>query len=190
MEVNYKSIYYPPGGILIWIVIYLELFTFGMALLAMAYYGSLEREMFHESSQLLNRGIATANTVLLLTSGFFVARGVFYFKDRNWDKAGQFFNISMLLGLGFLGMKLVEYYQKLQAGLDMDHNLFFTFYWFLTAFHWLHVLTGIIILFFVRRSILKKKEQVLLEDVEAGASFWHLCDIIWLLLFPIIYLIF
>lgn len=190
MEVNQRSIYYPPGGILIWIVIYLELFTFGMALLAMVYYGSLEREMFHASSQMLNKNIATANTVLLLTSGFFVARGVYYFKDRLWEKAVHFFNISILFGVGFLLMKLVEYYQKLQAGLDMDHNLFFTFYWFLTAFHWLHVLTGIVILFFVRRSIIKKKDQVLLEDVEAGASFWHLCDIIWLLLFPIIYLIF
>lgn len=190
MEINYKSIYYPPGGILIWIVIYLELFTFGMALLAMAYYGSLEREMFHESAQLLNKGIATINTVLLLTSGFFVAQGVHFFKAKDWDKASKFFNISMLFGLAFLLLKLVEYYQKLQAGLDMDHNLFFTFYWFLTAFHWLHVLTGIVILFFVRRSIVKKKENVLLEDVEAGASFWHLCDLIWLLLFPIIYLLF
>lgn len=190
MEINYKSIYYPPGGILIWIVIYLELFTFGMALLAMAYYGSLEREMFHESAQLLNKGIATANTVLLLTSGFFVARGVHFFKGKEWDKTNKHFLIAMLFGLGFLGLKLVEYYQKIELGYTMDYNLFFNFYWFLTAFHWLHVLVGIVILFFVRLSVRKKKDQVATDDVEAGAAFWHLCDIIWLLLFPIIYLIF
>lgn len=173
-----------------WIVIYLELFTFGMALLAMAYYGSQEREMFHESSQLLNRGIATANTVLLLTSGFFVARGVHFFKDKKWDKTSQQFMIAMFFGLGFLLLKLVEYSQKLELGLTMDHNLFFTFYWALTAFHWIHVLVGIVILFFVRRSIIKKKNDASVEDIEAGAAFWHLCDIIWLLLFPIIYLLF
>ena len=63
---NTKSIYYPPGGILIWIIIYLELITFGMAILALAYYGSEERELFHNSSLKLNKTIGTINTILLL----------------------------------------------------------------------------------------------------------------------------
>jgi hypothetical protein len=78
---NTKSIYYPPGGILIWIIIYLELITFGMAILALAYYGSEERELFHSSSLKLNKTIGTINTILLLTSGFFVAKGIHFF-DR------------------------------------------------------------------------------------------------------------
>ena len=48
-KINYKSIYYPPGGILIWIIIFLELFTFGMALVAFVYYGNQEPEVFHQS---------------------------------------------------------------------------------------------------------------------------------------------
>ena len=190
MEINYKSIYYPPGGILMWIIIYLELFTFGMALLAMAYYGSIDREMFHESSQHLNKGIATINTILLLTSGFLVAKGVHYYKQNIWEKTTNYFSYAMLFGFGFLLLKGVEYYEKIEAGYTMDYNLFFNFYWALTAFHWIHVLTGIVILFFVRRSIVKNKNEASIEDIEAGAAFWHLCDIIWLLLFPIIYLLF
>ena len=80
---NTKSIYYPPGGILIWIIIYLELITFGMAILALAYYGSEERELFHNSSLKLNKTIGTINTILLLTSGFFVAKGIHFFKANN-----------------------------------------------------------------------------------------------------------
>ena len=59
-----KSIYYPPGGILIWIIIYLELITFGMAILALAYYGAEERDLFHTSSLKLNKTIGTINTIL------------------------------------------------------------------------------------------------------------------------------
>lgn len=190
MEVNNKSIYYPPGGILIWIVIYLELITFGMAIMALAYYGSQERIQYHADSQLLNRTIGTINTVLLLTSGFFVAKGVHFFKNKLFQKTSNYFLWAIFFGLGFLLLKLVEYYEKLQAGLDMDYSSFYMFYWLLTGFHWIHVLVGMVILLFIRRTILKKQENASLEDVEAGASFWHMCDLIWLLLFPILYLLF
>ena len=97
MEVNHKSIYYPPGGILMWIIIYLELFTFGMAILALAYYGSLERDQFHADSQLLNKFTATINTILLLTSGFFVAKAVHFFKEKKIEKTTQFMLWAILL---------------------------------------------------------------------------------------------
>ncbi|MFA7445682.1 MAG: cytochrome c oxidase subunit 3 [Flavobacteriaceae bacterium] len=190
MEVNNKSIYYPPGGILIWIVIYLELLTFGMAMLALAYYGSQDRLNYHTDSQLLNKTIATLNTVLLLTSGFLVAKGVHFFKNKLFQKTSNYFLWAMLSGLGFLLLKLVEYYEKLQAGLDMNYSTFYMFYWLLTGFHWIHVLVGLVILGFVRRSVLQKQKKAALEDIEAGAAFWHLCDLIWLLLFPILYLLF
>ena len=190
MEVNRKSIFYPPGGILIWIVIYVELITFGMAIAGMAYYGSQEREKFHLDSQLLNRPIAAINTILLLTGGFFAAKAVQYFKENKSEKTAQFLLWAIFSGLGFLALKLVEYSQKLEAGLTMDHSSFFMNYWLLTGFHWLHVLVGVVILFFMRRVVIKKKENTSLEDLEASTAFWHMCDLIWLLLFPILYLLF
>ena len=189
-NINKKSIYYPPGGILIWIVIYLELITFGMAIAALAFYGAQERAIFHEHSQMLNKTIATINTVFLLTGGFFAAKAMHYFKEGLYEKTNRFLLWAIFSGLGFLGLKLVEYYQKLEAGLDMNYSSFFMNYWLLTAFHWLHVLVGIVILFFIRRAIQKKKQNASLEDMEAGTAFWHMCDIIWLLLFPILYLLF
>jgi nitric oxide reductase NorE protein len=190
MENNKKSIFYPPGGILIWIVIYVELITFGMAIVGLAYYGSQERIKFHEDSQHLNKTIATINTILLLTGGFFAAKAIQYFKDKRIDKSARFFLFAIFSGLGFLILKIVEYSQKLEAGFTMDYSSFFMNYWLLTGFHWLHVLVGVVILFFLRRIVLQKKENASLEDLEAGTAFWHMCDIIWLLLFPILYLLF
>jgi nitric oxide reductase NorE protein len=190
MEVKRKSIYYPPGGILVWLIIYLELLTFGLAIFALAYYGTLERAKFHQDSLLLNKPLATINTILLLTSGLFVAQGVVFFKKKLFDKTSVYFLWAVLCGVGFLLLKLVEYYQKIEAGLDMDYSVFFMFYWFLTAFHWIHVVLGVIILLLLRATIKKKKGTAVLEDLEAGATFWHMCDLIWLLLFPILYLLF
>lgn len=190
MEINQRSFFYPPGGILLWIVIYLELLTYAIAFAALAYYGSQERADFHRDSLLLNKSIAIVNTVLLLTSGYLVARGVKDFKARQLERSARFFLWAIFAGIGFLALKGFEYYTKIEAGLGMDHSSFFMFYWLMTGFHWIHVFVGVIILFVLRLIIIKKKDDTKLEDIEAGGAFWHMCDIIWLLLFPILYLLF
>jgi nitric oxide reductase NorE protein len=185
-----KSFFYPPGGILIWIVIYLELLTFGLAMIGLAYYGSLERASYHADSLHLNKIIASVNTLLLLSGGYFAVRAVHAFKAKEFAKSASLLNWTILTGIGFILLKLVEYYQKLEAGLDMNYSPFFVNYWLLTAFHWLHVLVGIVILFFIRRTIVKKQSEASLEDIEAGIAFWHMCDLVWLVLFPLLYLLF
>ncbi len=72
--IDYKNIYYPPGGILLWIIIFLELFTFGIALIAMVYSSKEEPEIFHSSRLLLNTTIGAVNTVFLIVSGFCMAQ--------------------------------------------------------------------------------------------------------------------
>ncbi|MBS1550382.1 MAG: cytochrome c oxidase subunit 3 [Bacteroidetes bacterium] len=188
--VNSKSFFYPPGGILIWIVIYVELITFGMAIAGLVYYGSQERALYHADSQLLNKNIAAVNTVLLLTGGFLAAKALQFFKENKPQKTAQFLLWAAFSGIGFLLLKIVEYSQKLEAGLTMEKSSFFMNYWLLTGFHWLHVLVGVVILLFMRNTVRKKKSEASLEDLEAGAAFWHMCDIIWLLLFPVLYLLF
>jgi len=188
--IDYRNIYYPPGGILLWIIIFLELITFGVALIAMVYYGNQEPEIFHESRLLLNVTYGTINTVLLLTSGFFMAVSVHELKNKHKQKSQKYLLMAMLFGVFFLMLKVIEYNTKLEAGLDISYNTFFTFYWLLTLFHVIHVIVGLVILATVYFGIKKEKSTTKIEDVEASAAFWHMCDLIWLLLFPIIYLIF
>ncbi|MFK5958559.1 MAG: cytochrome c oxidase subunit 3 [Lutibacter sp.] len=189
-QINHKSIYYPPGGILLWILIFLELITFGAALVAMMVYGKQEPEMFHASRLHLNTTIGTINTIALITSGFFMALSVQYFKENNLKKSSLFLKLTMLGGVLFLVLKGFEYYEKIEVGLTIGYNTFFTFYWLLTLFHVIHLLVGLVILLFMQHDLNKNKNNAKIEDVEASAAFWHMCDLIWLLLFPIIYLIF
>jgi len=188
--IDYKNVYYPPGGILLWIIIFLELITFGAALIAMVVYGKQEPEIFHESRLLLNVTFGTINTVFLLTSGFFMAVTVHELKENKKQKAQNYLLLTMLFGMLFLVLKTVEYNAKLNAGLDIGYNSFFTFYWMLTLFHVIHVIVGLVILTSVYFGIKKENSTTKFEDVEASAAFWHMCDLIWLLLFPVIYLIF
>lgn len=173
-----------------WIIIFLELITFGMALVAFVFYGKEQPEIFHHSRLQLNSTLGALNTVFLLTSGYFMANAVYEFKDRNLKKSSFYFKLTMLGGLLFLIVKSIEYYHKIQAGISLDTNTFFTFYWMLTAFHLMHVVIGLIILGWTNYGMMKKDSDTVTEDVEACASFWHMCDLIWLLLFPILYLIF
>lgn len=185
-----SALYYPPGGILMWIIILLELITFGMAIIAMVYYGQQEAELFHESRLKLNTTFGTVNTILLITSGFFMALSVRYIKEKKVETSLKFLNLTMLLGICFLILKSIEYYFKLDEGLGLGYNTFFTFYWMLTLFHVIHVITGLVILMLSYFGIKKKKENINIDDFEASAAFWHMCDLIWLLLFPVIYLLF
>jgi nitric oxide reductase NorE protein len=161
-----------------------------MALVAMKYYGNNNPVMFHESKLLLNITIGSINTVVLLTSGFFMAYAVQLIKENNNQKSAKFILLAILFGFIFLVFKAFEYANKIEHGLTLDHNIFFTFYWLLTGFHVIHVLVGIVILSSMYMSITNKNINVNMEDIEAGAAFWHLCDLIWLLLFPVIYLLF
>lgn len=172
-----------------WILITLELITFGIALIALVAQSKENPQIYHASRLMLNTTFGAINTVFLLVSGFFMATSVHSFKQQKFDKTLFYLRLTMLGGFLFLGLKSIEYYEKLNMGLVLDYNTFFSFYWLLTGFHVIHVLVGLVILSFFYFSLKQQKKEALLEDIEAGAAFWHMCDLIWLLLFPVIYLI-
>ncbi len=186
-KIDYKNVYYPPGGILMWILIFLELITFGAALIVLVINSKQDPEIFHQSRLSLNASFGAINTIFLLTSGFFMATTVHQFKKNNSQKASFYLNLTMLGGILFLILKGIEYYLKINSGYTIGYNSFFTFYWLLTGFHVIHVIVGLVILLFMKNGI--KKSTSPIEDVEASAAFWHMCDLIWLLLFPTLYLI-
>ena len=86
------------------------------------------------------------------------------------------------LGVLFLLIKWVEYSAEFAKGIGIDTSPFFTFYFLITGFHALHVAAGIVILCLVARWDGQR-------NIETGAAFWHMVDLVWVLLFPIIYLL-
>lgn len=188
--IDYKNVYYPPGGILIWILILLELLTFGIALVVFVIQSKSEPELYGQMSDKLNPISGTINTIVLLTSGYFMAMSLHLFKEKLYNASKKYLLLTVLLGLTFVGIKSVEYHHKIAQGIPLGSNTFMNYYWLLTGFHLVHVLVGMVILGFMYRSIAKNPEQLDALDYEASASFWHLCDLIWLLLFPVLYLLF
>lgn len=189
-KISFKNIYYPPGGIMLWIIIFLELGTFGLGLVGLAYYGTLTPELFHDARLHLNTLLGTINTLILLISGYTMARAVEAFRSGSKAKANGLMKITLIGGALFLAFKSYEYYEKLGSGLEMWDNMFYTFYWLLTGFHLVHVVVGMVILAYMSFKINAVKSPTDALDLESGAAFWHMCDLIWLLLFPSLYLIF
>ena len=89
---------------------------------------------------------------------------------------------AMALGLVFVAIKLAEYMAKAQAGIGLETDTFFTLYFLLTGFHLLHVVLGIVILAAVALS-----DSV--ENLKTGTAFWHMVDLVWVVMYPLIYLI-
>ena len=188
--INHKNIYYPPGGILLWMVIFLELITFGIALIAMVVYSKEEPALFHTSRLALNPVFGATNTTILLCSGFFMITSLTQYKEGKHPRAAFYLKFTILFGCIFVFIKMIEYYLKIKAGIGFSSNTFFTFYFMLTLFHLAHVLFGLVILTSFYFKLNKHSSELAMEDFEAGSTFWHMCDLIWLLIFPILYLFF
>ncbi len=188
-KVDYKNVFYPPGGILIWILIIVELITFGAALIGLVVSSRENPSQYHESRMMLNVVYGAVNTLFLLTSGYFMAVSIRSLKQEDIKRTLLNMRLAMTGGLFFILLKSVEYSEKFAHGLTLGYNTFFNFYWLLTGFHVIHVTVGLVILLFIYFGLKKKKTGYDILDAEAGAAFWHMCDLIWLLLFPTLYLI-
>ncbi|MBP6447099.1 MAG: cytochrome c oxidase subunit 3 [Saprospiraceae bacterium] len=179
---------YPPGGILIWIIVFLELTVFFALLIVMKNSSHTEMDVFRHSVADLNIIAGTANTVILLLSGYFMAKTITVIDHEDNKKHKSYLLATIICGLIFIAIKMVEYSEKLSSGITISYNAFFTFYWLITMFHLLHVVFGIAILtYFYFQKALKDRYQYQ-ENLEAGAVFWHMCDLIWVVVFAVIYL--
>jgi nitric oxide reductase NorE protein len=185
-----KDIFFPPGGILVWIIMAIEFFTFLMGIFYFYYEKSKNINLFLKMQNELGIKIATVNTIILVTSGFLVANAVSFLREKDQRKSLLNLQGSILMGILFLILKSFEYLQKIKMGHTMGENTFFNLYWFLTLFHFFHVVVGVglLVYFFIK---IKKSSSPIdqLGPLEAGASLWHMCDLIWILIFPTLYLL-
>ena len=185
-----RRLAYPPGGLLIWIIIFLELITFGLGIMALFYYGMQEPEVFRDGAARLNRSMGTLNTVVLLSSGYLMAKAVYSLKAGHSKRSFYLLLATLGGGLLFTLIKGLEYKEKLAHQFSLGGNMFETLYWLMTGFHLIHVWVGMVILFIVGYPLRKPKAKINVLDLEAGGAFWHMCDLIWLILFPALYLLY
>jgi len=128
-------------------------------------------------------------TVLLLTSSWVVARSIHLVRSGDGRAAGVQLTIGMALGLGFVVNKFAEYADKFAHGLTPVTNGFFTFYFLITFFHFLHVIGGLVFLGHCRMRLAGEiGSPVFRKKIENTGLFWHFVDMLWLFIFPMLYL--
>ncbi|PWC31270.1 cytochrome c oxidase subunit 3 family protein [Azospirillum sp. TSO35-2] len=174
-----------PGNLMMWILIFSEMAVFGAAFVGLAIARALDPVTFAAGQAHLNGTLGAVNTMVLVTSGYLAARGVAAGRRGAVRQARWTMVAAAGIGSIFLAVKATEYAATLGAGLTIDSNSFFALYFLLTGFHALHVVLGIVILLLVSRS----GRDTLVENLETGAAFWHMVDLVWVILYPLIYLI-
>lgn len=179
---------YPPGDLAIWIFILAELLVFAVFFAAYAFTRMNHVELFNEYQATLNRDAALINTLALLTSSYFVMRGVVAAREGNNAFCARWLWAAVAMGVVFVVVKSAEYAHHLGAGVSLSTNTFYMFYLSLTFFHFMHVILGMVIL--VAVAVKARGDGYSVEDhtgVETGASYWHMVDLLWLILFPLVY---
>ncbi|MGD8216919.1 cytochrome c oxidase subunit 3 family protein [Pseudomonas thivervalensis] len=179
-----------PGDLAMWFFILAELSVFALLILAFTVAQMLYPQMFSEGRQLLDRSTGLAMTLSLLTAGLFAALAQEQVRQDRPRRAALWLCGALLLACGYVAIKLTEYAHLLANGLGMEHNTFFTLYWILTAFHFLHVLLGMVILAWLaegcRRGRYGSQRN---SGLESGVLYWHMVDLVWVLLFPVVYIL-
>ncbi len=176
------------GDLVIWLVILAELLTFGILFLAYSVTRARHLALFTESQRTLDLHTGVVNTLLLITGSWCVARAVHAVRGDASRAGARWLVGALLCGGGFLGLKLSEYAAKLQAGIDLSTNDFYMLYFMLTGFHFLHVLVGMILLTILLVHTLRGRYgRDNCHALETGAAFWHMVDLLWIVLFPLVY---
>jgi len=180
----------PPGDLAIWFFIFAELLAFGIFFLSYAFARAHNVELFNDSQQHLNRESGAVNTVVLITSSYFVVRAVAAIRAGLSRQCAHWLAGAIGLGGVFLVIKLFEFHAKFSAGISLSTNTFYMFYLSLTIFHFMHVILGMVILAAVMLKSLRGGYSAEHHTgVETGASYWHMVDLLWIILFPLVYVI-
>jgi nitric oxide reductase NorE protein len=145
--------------------------------------------LFEASRHTLNMNLGGLDTLILLSSSWSVALAIQALKRDLVDRVPRYLLGGVLTGLMFVVSKSIEYFQKFAHGLTPGTNPFYMWYFTLTGMHLAHVLLGTSLLTFLwirsRRGAFSSVHRAVPESV---ASFWHLVDLLWIVLFPLLYL--
>ncbi len=169
-----------PGELMMWVLILSELAVFGAGLLAFLAVRLTDPAGFAEAQTHLHRTGAAANTLVLVTSGWLAALATRAAETGDIRRLRLLLAPAILLGAVFLVLKASEYADLFAQGIGTETHAFYTFSFLLTGFHAAHVLAGMVLLALVGWLASPKA-------VETGAAFWHMVDLVWVLLFPVVY---
>lgn len=176
------------GDLAVWLIILAELLAFGILFLSYAFARTFDVALFNASQRTLDLNSGAINTALLITGSWCVVRAVQAVKKDASAAGARWLLAALACGSGFVVIKLLEFSDKAQTGIDLSTNTFYMFYLLLTGFHFFHVLAAMV---FLTILLVKTRAghygQHDHHALETGAAFWHMVDLLWIVLFPLVY---
>ncbi|WP_354701657.1 hypothetical protein DSM112329_01983 [Paraconexibacter sp. AEG42_29] len=179
-----------PGEVGIWVFILGDLLVFAIFFGVFMVERGQSLEEFRAGRESLNTLLGVLNTLLLLTGSILVVLGLRAVRDGAPRLASRLILGAGATGVLFVVNKVIEYGEKLDAGVTPGDSDFYTLFFAFTGIHLLHLLIGLAALLYL--NALARRPQVSVRDLasmESCASYWHLVDLLWLVLFPLFYLV-
>ena len=174
----------PTGRLAVWWVIASEIVIFG-GIIASYVMFRLSHDSFARDAAETKMWIGAINTFVLLTSSLFAVLGHKAAEEGDGRKAANMLYLTSLGGLIFLVIKTFEWADKISHGHTLSSSPFFSFYYLAAGLHALHVAVGVLIMLIVAQTARRNLE---LHRVELIGVYWHFVDIVWIFLFPLLYI--
>jgi nitric oxide reductase NorE protein len=178
-----------PGDSGVWVFILADTTAFGLFFLLFTWGRMGNPSLYRDSARHLSVGLGVLNTFILLTSGALMALAVEAARRGERRLVLRYVTGAIGVGLGFAVTKVFEYSTKIKAGFTLLTNDFFMYYYVLTGVHFLHFAVGIVVLLVLRSKARRDAIDARFGAwIESGASYWHMVDLLWIMLFPLLYL--
>jgi nitric oxide reductase NorE protein len=179
-----------PGEAGVWVLILGDMFAFSAFFAVYLLHRAQNVALFNSSQGTLERGFGLLNTALLLTSSLFVARALTAARAGARPRSVRLLTFALGCGGGFVVSKGFEWGGKIAAGITLNTNEFYSFYYMFTGIHLLHVLVGMgVLTYLLARSRRGDPGASYVAVMEGGGAFWHMVDLIWVVLFALFYLL-
>ena len=179
-----------PGEEGIWVFVLGDMTVFALFFATFMYSRGKNPQSFAAGHADLHVALGTVNTVLLLSSSLMVALGVQRVLGSRHRDATRLFTGAIGCGAGFVAVKAIEWTQLFSEGKGVGSGEYFSYYFVFTGIHLMHVLIGLAILgrlvVLTRRPAIEGKQRQLCET---GGIFWHMVDLLWVVLFALFYLV-
>ena len=179
-----------PGSLAIWFAILAEMSEFAIMFIVYFIAKVHNPELFYQGPTKLNTTAGTANTIIMLTSSFFVVRAVIAVRNNQLKESTRWLWGAVICGVLYLIIKYFEYQWNTAQGLDTETNIFYGVYYYVTFNHFLHVGWGsaglVWVIYRIKTGIYSKDEH---EGLINMAVYWHMIDLAWITIFPLLYVI-
>lgn len=183
---KHASAQFIPAEQDIWVFVLFEAFVFSSYFIVYLIKRVQHPQLYLSSQEHLRPTLGIANTLVLLISSLFMAQCVRAARDGNYSAALRQVSLTITCGVVFLCSKVLEWAIETGQGYKFSTNEFFSFYYFLTGIHVLHVLFGFVFLGVVIYQLGNpaRRSQLI---IETGATYWHMVDFLWVFIFALLY---